>query len=75
LPAFEASFELDPPAPERIDNAAWQIARAERTKATIYQTEFDGTEKDRPAEVRQQPPEEMAKVAEKIAASWPHKEK
>ncbi len=71
LPLWEAALELDPPAPERIDNAAWQIARAAGQK-TIYQRNFDGTEQ--PA-AEPQPPEEMAKVADGIEKSWPNKVK
>ena len=69
LPLWELSFELDPPEADRIDAAAWQIARAARTKETIYQSDFDGRET--PAVVNVQPPEEMAKVQQQIAASWP----
>ena len=64
---LEASFELDPPLAKRIEYAAWQISRAARTQATIYRSDFDGSEQGpRPP----QPPEEMAKEAEKIATRW-----
>lgn len=70
LPLWEASYELDPPTEERIDNAAWQTARAARSDKTIYRSEFDGTEQNR--EIKYQPPNEMAAEAQKIADSWPH---
>ena len=72
LPAWEASLDLDPPAEERLDNAAWQIARAARFPGAIYRSEFDGTEKP-PAQP--QSPEDMAKEAAKIAARWGTKPK
>jgi len=73
LPLWEASFELDPPAPERIDNAAWQIARAARFKGTIYDSDFDGTEKLRTADVPHQSDEQMLIEATKIESTWPHR--
>jgi hypothetical protein len=72
LPLFEASVELDPPIEERTEHAAWHIARAARTKATIYRSEFDGTERP-PAPPKS--PGELAAVATKIEASWPHNKK
>jgi len=72
LPLWEASYELDPPLEERIENAAWQIARAARTPHAIYRSEFDGRERP-PAPPR--PPEELAAEAAKIAAAWPHKQR
>jgi len=60
---------------ERIDNAAWQIARAARFKGTIYESDFDGREKIRTADVPHQSDEEMLAEATKIEAAWPHKAK
>lgn len=71
MPLWEASFELDPPIEERTDNAAWQISRAARYRGTIYETDFDGTEREADF-VRQQPFEEQLREAEKIDAAWPH---
>ena len=72
LPLHEASAELDPPLAERLENACWQIARAARTKATIYRGEFDGREQEqRP----QHSTADMRAESEKIAKSWPHKAK
>jgi hypothetical protein len=72
LPLWEASYELDPPVEERLDNMGWQIARAARTPHAIYRSEFDGTEKP-PAPPR--PPAELAAAAAKIEAAWPHKQR
>ena len=73
LPLAEVSIELDPPAPERIDHAAWQIARAARVKGTIYESEFDGRQKPKTAEIPHQSDEEMLREATKIEEAWPHK--
>jgi hypothetical protein len=68
LPWHEASQELDPPTPERIDRAAFQLAKSIKGE----RADFNGTEQ--PA-AEPQPPEEMAKVADGIEKSWPNKVK
>ena len=69
----EASFELDPPIEKRVERAAWQIARSARTKDTIYDSDFDGTEKLKVDQVHVQSDEEMLAEATKIEDTWPHK--
>jgi hypothetical protein len=73
LPLAEVSMDLDPPAPERIDHAAWQIARAARCRGAIYRSDFDGRERPRTAEIAHQSDEEMLREAAKIEDAWPHK--
>jgi hypothetical protein len=73
LPLFEASAELDPPIEKRVENAAWQLARAARYKGTIYDSDFDGTEKVKTEQGHVQSDEEMLAEATKIEAGWPHK--
>jgi len=75
MPFWEASFELDPPAPERIDNAAWQLARAARTRSTIYDSDFDGRQRPPATIAGKQRPQQMLAEAERIEAAWPHKQK
>jgi hypothetical protein len=70
LPAWEASFQLDPPVEEFVANAAWQAARAP-TRHTIYEDDFYATERPREAEAPQQSEEEMDREATKLNAMWP----
>ena len=56
-----------------MENVGWQIARAARHRGTIYETDFDGTERVRIAETPVQSDAEMLAEATKIEAAWPHK--
>lgn len=69
LPAWEASFQLDPPIEKFVGNAAWQIARSPG-KGMIYEADFYATERPGPA-VPAQTDEDMDKEAVKLNAMWP----
>lgn len=64
LPLHEASLELDPPEEERIDRAAYQLARSIKGQPA----DFDGKEHDpKPPQTE----EEADKAAEQLNATWP----
>lgn len=68
LPAWEASFQLDPPVEKFVANAAWQLARSP-TRPTIYEQDFYATEQL--AEAPAQTTEEADKEAVKLNEMWP----
>jgi hypothetical protein len=69
LPAWEASFQLDPSVEKFVANAAWQLA-ASKGKHTIYEADFYATERPGP-QVPAQTEEDADKEAMKLNATWP----
>ena len=64
LPLHEASLDLDPPEAERIDRAAYQLARSIKGE----RADFDGKEHEPAAP---QTKEEADKEAVKLNEIWP----
>lgn len=56
IPLWEALHELDPPIEERLDAAAWNLARAAKSKA-IYRRDFCGVV------LPPRPPQSVAEMA------------
>ena len=63
LPWHEASQELDPPTPERIDRAAFQLAKSIKGE----RADFNGTEH----EAAIQSTEEADEAAKELSVMWP----
>ena len=63
LPLWEAALEVDPPEAERIDYAAWQLARSIKGE----RADFDGKEH----EAAVQSPKEADEAAKQLNEIWP----